>query len=167
MIILDIRTYDFSPGSKITSIQAKKGSCKDWFLWNHVSEKAMIEDFIEYFLKDDDKIIAGYNVLKFQLPLLFLKMSDSSKFDEFFRKINYSNVIDIFVILTFLNKGQLKPLEYYCKEHKVNFRPIKQEEIKNMFDKKEFGKIERLLEENMSAIEGLTKKIVYGEEKSR
>jgi len=111
-MILNIFTSGFSPEADLllVGVRTHTGECK---LWRDS------EGFLDYFLKTDDKIVIGFNILKFDIPFLLLKSQKSQKFPEFFKKINYSNVVDLFPILTFRNRGVIKGLEFYLEKEGI------------------------------------------------
>jgi len=52
--------------------------------------------------------------------MLLLKSRSLRDFEKFFRKINYSNIEDLFIVLTFINKGEIKGLDYYCRKYGIH-----------------------------------------------
>lgn len=81
------------------------------------------EEFADYFLGTDDKIVIGFNILKFDLPYLLLLLKGSPRFPDLFQKINYANIVDLFPILTFRNKGTIKGLSHYLAERDIPLPP--------------------------------------------
>ena len=117
MIFLKIQTEGISYSAKILTIQVKRRGLSDtiiWRRWKFDNEEHLLQNFRDWFLKENDKIFVGYNILKFDLPLLLLKLSQLEKFDEFSLKLNRSNILDLFAVLTFLKK-EIKGFDYYCQ----------------------------------------------------
>lgn len=135
MIIL-VETDGISLDSKLLVIGLRTPSeVKLWKIWEHPDEKSMLSSFIDHFLSmTEDKIIIGYNILKFDVPILLHKASGLPKFEEFFRKLNSSNVIDLFTILTFLNQGQLKGMDFYCGKFGVRLLGPKRDEVSRLYE---------------------------------
>lgn len=120
-MILSIVADGFLQNSGIFLIGTKGlTTVRLWKKWEFESESDMIYDFIKHFIHIDDKILIGYNILKFDLMMLMLRAKNLAGFDQFFRKINMSNIVDLYVILTFLNKGTIKNFSHYCKKYGVN-----------------------------------------------
>lgn len=134
-MIISIDTDGFSPDSGLIVIGLRTPSeVRLWKRWAFQDEKAMLSDFIKHFLSvTDDKIIIGFNLLKFDLPILLHKAACLPEFGEFFRKVNSSNVIDLFTILTFLNKGQLSGLEFYCNALGIRNLGPKRDEVSRLY----------------------------------
>lgn len=139
-MIVNIFTTGFSPDSSLLfiGVRTHTGEFKSW-------EKP--EEFIEYFLSTDDKIVIGFNILKFDIPFLLLKAKDSLEFTQFFKKINYSNIIDLFTILTFQNKGVIKGLDFYLEQEGIEKNFLSDSEIiRNLDREKTKEDIKRKLE---------------------
>jgi hypothetical protein len=118
-MILTIETDKICQNPKILSIVTyAKSGMHQWVSEDYTSEDQMVQAFLSWFLKEKDKIIVGYNILKFDIPILLLKLKD----EAFFAKINKSNVVDLFTILTFLNRGKLYPLDHYCKQEGIDIK---------------------------------------------
>ena len=83
----------------------------------------MLAEFIEWFSTEPDKIIVGFNILKYDIPLLLLKASSVNATEKLYNKIFRSNIVDLFVILTFLNKGKFEPLKWWCEKLNVYYEP--------------------------------------------
>ena len=119
-MILSILTSGFSHDSEILAVGVKVfGGAKIWKRYEFPSEDRMISEFIDYFTGIDDKIVIGFNVMKFDLPLLMLRSRGLEGFGRFFRKINYANIEDLFIVLTFMNKGEIRGLEHYCRKYGI------------------------------------------------
>jgi DNA polymerase elongation subunit (family B) len=160
MIIFSLQTLGISPYANILTIQVKIGKIvKIWKIWDYADEKSMIRDFMEYFLSLRDKIIIGYNLLKFDLPLLLLKARELPKFEEFFKKINRSNVVDLFTILTFLNKGRIKSLDYHCKAYNITGRNVPLNEMISLYENKKYEEFERNALANLNNLSDLFSKV--------
>lgn len=127
-MILSIFTTGFSPESGLLFIAVRSHT-------GEIRAFKGIEEFIEYFLKTDDKIVVGFNILKFDIPFLLLKSGNSSRFREFFKKINYSNIVDLFTILTFQNKGIIKGLDFYLEKEGIERNFLSDPEIVNRLSK--------------------------------
>lgn len=161
MIILGLYTEKISYSAPILSIQAKKkgqNEPKLWKKWQFSQERELIEDFRDWFLEEKDKIFLGYNLLKFDLPLLLLKLSSLEKFEEFSLKLNRSNILDLFVILTFLKKGNIKSFQYYCQ--KYNIKSVAREEILALYDNKNYLQLEKAIIKNLNAFEQLFDRVL-------
>ncbi|RLI84859.1 MAG: hypothetical protein DRO76_06240 [Candidatus Altiarchaeales archaeon] len=154
MIVLNIETDEISYKAKILTIQVRGSNLiKIWRIWDYKNEEELLRNFVRWFLREKDKVILGYNLLKFDLPLLLLKTAFFPEFEKFSMKINRANILDLFVILTFLNKGRIKSLEFYCKEIKKEIVP--REELLQMYENKLYPEMERSLVKNLSAINEL------------
>jgi len=121
-MILNIFTTGYSPDSELLfiGVRTHTGEVKFW-------EKE--EGFIEYFLGTDDKIVIGFNILKFDIPYILLKTSHSPRFKELFSKMNYCNIVDLFNILTFQNKGIIRGLNHYLEREGVERNFLNDAEI--------------------------------------
>ncbi len=161
MIILKLETLKIAYFTPILTIQVKKKGTEEvkiWKSWDFSDEKAMLQDFRDWFLQEKDKIFLGYNLLKFDLPVLLLKLSTLEKFDDFSLKLNRSNILDLFVILTFLKKGNIKSFDYYCQNH--NIATVSRERILELYTKKEYPQMEEAIITNLSAFEELFNKVL-------
>jgi DNA polymerase elongation subunit (family B) len=134
-MILSIETDGFSPESKLLVIGLRMPSkVRLWKRWDYPDEKSMVSAFVGHFLgMEGDKIIIGFNLLKFDVPVLLHKAAGLPRFEEFFRRLNSSNVIDLFTILTFLNEGQLKGLDHYCHAFGVRNLGPKRDEVARLY----------------------------------
>jgi len=132
-MILSVETDSISLDARLLVVGLRTpADVKLWKLWDFPDEKAMLAAFVEHFLSvQGDKIIIGYNLLKFDVPLLLHKAAAAGLplFSEFFSRINSSNVIDLFTILTFLNEGQLKGMDFYCERFGVPALGPKRDEV--------------------------------------
>lgn len=135
------------------------GTTRVWKLWEFPDEGEMISDFMRYFLSIDDKIVVGFNILKFDIPLLLLKSRGLPEFEDFFRKINYANVIDLFVILTHQRGGVLKGLDFYCKEFGINADLVSGLELTRLYENKEYGRFEKHFMEKLEATAELSRRL--------
>ena len=161
MIILKLQPAEISYFTKILTIQVKKKNSPQiniWKSWKFSEEKAMLQDFRDWFLDEKDKILIGYNILKFDLPVLLLKLSSLEKFNEFSLKLNRSNVLDLFVVLTFLKKGNIKSFDYYCQKH--NIETIPQEKILDFYHDKNYSQLDEAISKNLNAFEELFNRIL-------
>ena len=140
-MILTIFTGSFSPDAELflIGVRTHTGEYKFW---------TDMENFLDYFLKTDDKIVVGFNLLKFDIPFLLLKAKDSGKFRDFFRKVNYSNIVDLFTVLTFQNKGVIKGLDFYLEREGIGRNFLSDTEIGRRLQKgeKAEGEVEKKLE---------------------
>lgn len=107
-MILHVLTSGYSADSQLILIGVRTHTNEHKF-WNTV------EGFLDYFLSTDDKIVVGFNILKFDIPFLLLN-TPSERLADFFKKINYSNIVDLFTVLTFQNKGIIKGLDYHLEK---------------------------------------------------
>ncbi|MEM7815793.1 MAG: hypothetical protein QXN71_01600 [Candidatus Aenigmatarchaeota archaeon] len=154
-MILSVQTDGFSSEAKILAIGLKRGSfVKVWKSWEFPSERDMVSDFIRYFLKTNDKIFIGFNNLKLDIPILLLRSCGLPEFREFFRKINYANIEDLFIILTFINRGVIKGLDHYCKKEGIP-REFSDREIVSAYNSKDYARFERLFVNKLDAIDSL------------
>ncbi len=152
-MILSIQTSGFLPDSYIYMIGMKTlKDFKIWGVWNFSSEKNMLEDFIEYFTSTDDKIIIGFNILKFEIPMILLKSQGLRGYEKLFKKINFSNFEDIFVILTFLNHGVIRGLEFYKKTYNISTNLLSDREMFRLYQKGEYEKLDRAMKEKLDVI---------------
>jgi hypothetical protein len=124
MIFIDIKTtYQFDWEQKdpkrieILGIGVK--IAEEIRIW----DGGMLTEFIEWFSAEQDMIIVGFNILKYDIPLLLLKASSVNATEKLYNKIFRSNIVDLFVILTFLNKGKIKSLKQWCKDLNVYYEP--------------------------------------------
>ena len=144
-MIFDTEFSDFNLAkAQLYTIQAyfPRRELKIWKIWEYETEKDMVIDFVDWFLKVNDKILIGYNLLKTDIPLLMLKAQKIPQSEEFFLKINKCNIIDLHLILTFLNKGKIQGLEAWCKEFNIPYQPsLKGNEIKTCFETANFEAI--------------------------
>lgn len=154
MIVLNIETDEISYKAKILTIQVRGSNyIKIWKIWDYKNEEELLRNFVLWFLQEKDKVILGYNLLKFDIPLLLLKTALFPEFEKFSMKINRVNILDLFVILTFLNKGRIKSLEFYCKGIKKEIVP--REELLWMYENKYYKELEKSLIKNLNAINEL------------
>jgi len=161
MIFLKVEAKDISPTAEILLIQVKvKEEIKIWSLSDYKDESDMLENFMQWFLDEEDKIIIGYNVLKFDIPLLLLKASKIYLFNKFFMKMNRSNVIDLFVILNYLGKGELRSMEYYTEKYETE-KIMTGEDIIKVFESKNEEKLRSTAIRNLLGMEALFKKVFY------
>jgi len=161
MIFLKLEARDIAPSAEIILIQVKvREEIKIWNLKDHKDETEMLENFINWFLREKDKIIIGYNILKFDIPLLLLKTSSIYLFNRFFMKVNRSNVIDLFVILNYLSRGELHSMEYYTKKYNIE-KIATGEELIELFDSGENEKLRNTAIKNLLSMEALFKKVFY------
>ena len=126
-MILTILTSDYTATADLRLIAVRTHTGDHKFFTS-------LDEFITYFLGTDDKIVIGFNILKFDLPFLLLKSQDQKQFQEFFKKINYANVIDLFTILTFQNKGVIKGLDYHLQIRDLNRPSNDRDLLRNLPD---------------------------------
>ncbi len=163
-MILSIKTDGFSHDSRLLSIGVKThNSVKFWHIWDFESEERLLENFIEYFTGVDDKIVNGFNLLKFDIPFLLLKSRGLHGFEKFFRKINFSNVTDLFDILTFQNRGVIKGFNYYCEQHGIPRNFVSDNEMVEMYKNKRHADFERNFSEKLNSTNELFAKLFWGE----
>lgn len=154
-MILSVQTDGFSSEARILAIGVKRpGFSHLWKSWEFASEKEMLSDFISYFLKTQDKIVIGFNLLKLDVPLLLLRSSGLPQFGEFFKKLNYANVEDLFIILTFINRGVIKGLDHYCQKEGIPC-DFSDREILSAFQAKDYKKFESLFGKKLDALDAL------------
>ena len=133
-MILSIDADSYSYDAKIIAIGLKtQKSEKVWKSWEFGSEEDMLTDFIRHFLSIDDKIVIGFNVLKFDLMLLMLKSKGLPEFHQFAKKINFANIADLFVILTFLKGGTISGLESHAKSYGIEVKLLQGLDIQRIF----------------------------------
>ncbi len=129
-----------------------------WKIRDFPSEGEMIKDFMKFFTHMDDKIVIGFNILKFDLPLLLLKAKNLEGFEQFFRKINMANVEDLFIFLTILNEGKLNSLDFYCRHYGIE-PPPSDRDIMRWHSLGEYEKSESAFEKKLETINTLFQKI--------
>jgi len=93
-----------------------------------------VKEFVDYFIGTDDKIVIGFNILKWDILFLLLKSQELDNFNEFFKKINYSNIVDLYPILTFRNKGVIKGLSFYLEQKRVSREFLGDVEISRLLE---------------------------------
>jgi len=164
-MILSIKTTGFSHDSSLISIGIKTASSvKFWNIWDFGNESELIGDFIKYFTDIDDKIVIGFNILKFDIPFLLLKSMNLPAFDNFFRKINFSNITDLFAVLTFMNKGVIKGLDYYCRKYNIQKDFVSDNEMTELHKNREHESFEKNLSGKLNATNELFAKLFWGKE---
>ena len=162
-MILDAEFSDFNLAkAEIYTIQVyfPKKDFKTWKIWEYESESDLVESFIDWFLYVPDKLLIGYNILKTDIPLLLMKAQKTLRSDEFFLKINRCNIVDLHVILTFLNPGEIKGLKAWCKEFKIPYEPpLTGNRIPKFFKQKLYDEIEEYIKIESEAISKLHSKL--------
>jgi DNA polymerase elongation subunit (family B) len=155
-MILNIETTGFSHDADLflIGVRTRTNEIKIWKRWDFPSEESMLKNFLSYFLGVDDKIVIGFNILKFELPYLFIKVQKLPEFRDFFKKINLANVVDLYTILTFMNKGVIKGLSFYCEKYKLK-EPPQDREILRSYESRDYEKASRLAEEKLNSINSL------------
>jgi hypothetical protein len=154
-MILSVQTEGFSSDAKILAIGAKRQTfVRIWKSWEFENEREMISDFIRYFLKTDDKIVIGFNLLKLDIPLLLLRSKELPLFSEFFKKLNYANVEDLFIILTFINRGVIKGLDHYCRKEGISCE-FSDRGIISACNSKDYARFEELFKKKLEAMDAL------------
>ncbi len=154
-MILSVQTEGFSSDAKILAIGMKRQAfMRIWKSWEFADEREMIFDFIKCFLKTDDKIVIGFNNLKLDIPLLLLRSKELPLFSEFFKKLNYANVEDLFIILTFINRGVIKGLDHYCRKEGIPCE-FSDRDIISAYISKDYAKFEELFKRKLDAMDGL------------
>ncbi len=162
MLLFKLESEEISYKTKIITLQVKKGSdIKLWHSWDFASEEAMISDFVTWFLQEKDKIIVGFNILKFDIPLLLMKSVSMADFEKFSMKLNRSNILDLFVILTFQRRGNIKGFQDYCKEFGIE--TACRDEILSLYANKQYSELDGLLVKNLTALERLFETVVEKE----
>ena len=155
-MIISILAEDFSEDSEIFLIGVRGiSTIKIWKLWDFENESIMLKDFIEYFTGIDDKIIIGYNILKFDILKLALNSKGLENFGKFFKKLNISNIVDLFVILTFLNKGVIKGLNSYCEEYGIQKRITNERDFLRLYKEKRYEELVKVFSDKLDAINEL------------
>lgn len=124
MMFIDIKTsYQFDreqiDPKKLTILGIGVKIADEIKIWS----QAELSEFIEWFSAEPDKIIVGFNILKYDIPLLLLKSSSINATEKLYSKIFKSNIVDLFVILTFLNRGNNKSLKQWCKDLDIYYEP--------------------------------------------
>jgi len=154
-MILSVQTDGFSSEAKILGIGVKgPGFSHIWKSWQFANEREMLTNFIDYFLKTQDKIVIGFNILKLDIPLLLLRGKDLPQFPEFFKKLNYANVEDLFIILTFINRGVIKGLDYYCKKEGIPC-DFSDREMVSAYNSGDYAKFEEMFRRKLDALDSL------------
>jgi hypothetical protein len=177
-MILSVQTEGFSSDAKILAIGVKrpgatwkegdKGRLQStiWKSWEFESEESMLSDFVKYFLGTQDKIVIGFNNLKLDMPILLLRTKDFPDFREFFKKFNYANVEDLFLINTFINRGVIKGLDYYCKKEGIPC-DFSDREMVSAYNSRDYAKFEDMFRKKLDALDSLFlkmwEKVVSGE----
>ncbi|MDI6902478.1 MAG: hypothetical protein QMC77_01920 [Methanocellales archaeon] len=126
MIILDVNTteepdYDLIEKKLITIGTKTDGNIKIWHIKDYDCERGMLKDFLEWFISNGDEKIVGFNILKFDIPLLLLKSQSVDKTKELYQRFFKSDVIDLFGILTYLY-NKMKSLEEWCKYFDIDYK---------------------------------------------
>jgi hypothetical protein len=166
-MILSAQTSGFSHDSKILAIGVKRpgnwsegdksrlqSQSRIWKSWEFPGEKEMLQDFVKYFLSTQDKIVIGFNLLKLDVPLLLLRTKDLPDFPEFFRKFNYANVEDLFLVNTFINRGVIKGLDYYCKKESIPC-DFSDRDMIAAFQAKDYPRFEGMFRRKLEALDAL------------
>jgi predicted PolB exonuclease-like 3'-5' exonuclease len=154
-MILSVQTEGFSSDAKILAIGVKRpGVLRIWKSWEFPSEREMLADFVKYFLGTQDKIVIGFNNLKLDMPLLLLRSRELPEFPEFFKKFNYANVEDLFLINTFINRGIIKGLDYYCRKEGIPCE-FSDREMLAAYQAKDYGKFEEMFRKKLDALDSL------------
>lgn len=154
-MILSVQTSGFSHDSKILAIGLKRaGFLRIWKSWEFPSEMEMLQDFVKHFLGTQDKIVIGFNNLKLDMPLLLLRTRELPEFPEFFKKFNYANVEDLFLINTFINRGIIKGLDYYCKKEGIPCE-FSDREIVSAYNSGDYAKFEAMFRKKLDALDAL------------
>ena len=157
MLVLTLLSDSFAPDSKILSISLRKdtGKTMSFSLWNYSSQEEMLKAFLTYFLAENDKILTGFNILKFDLPLIHLSSNTLPTYKTFFTQLNRCNISDLFPLLTSLNQGQLKPLNFYCE--KFNLKPpASREELLKLYHSQAHNDLTKALEETTASVLALS-----------
>jgi len=163
MILFKLEPEEISYRTRILTIQFKKSNdIMIWHSWDFKTEEEMLNDFINCFLKDSDKILLGFNILKFDIPLLLLKSAKFQNFENFSRKLNQSNIIDLFVVLTFQRRGKIKGFNDYCKE--IGIETIERDAIIRMYKNSEYAELDKAIKKNLNALEKLFESLVKKQE---
>jgi len=162
MLAFKLESEEISYKTKLITLQVKKESdIKLWHSWDYETEGAMLSDFITWFLQEKDKIIVGFNILKFDIPLLLMKSANMADFEKFSMKLNRSNILDLFVILTFQRRGNIKGFQDYCREFGIE--TAARDEILSLYANKQYSELDSLLVKNLTALERLFEKVVEKE----
>ncbi|MEM5812598.1 MAG: hypothetical protein QW286_02665, partial [Candidatus Aenigmatarchaeota archaeon] len=61
---------------------------------------------------------------------------------------------DLFIILTFINRGVIKGLDHYCKKEGIP-REFSDREIVSAYNSKDYARFERLFVNKLDAIDSL------------
>jgi uncharacterized protein YprB with RNaseH-like and TPR domain len=136
MIFLDIETSEFEPGKcKLSSLTIESILAWQVRLHEHTpserffstprkaegGERGLIEELVKWLHDLQDKIVVGFNILKFDIPVLLLRCSElcPNLLDDFFSMLNRCNTIDLLVIETYRRKGKVVSLRDACKEYGI------------------------------------------------
>lgn len=158
-MILAIEVDSISSDPKILTIGAMQaGKTKIWKLWEHESEETLVWDFTYWFLREGEKVVIGFNHLKFDLPILLLKARDFGDFEDFFMKLNKANVEDLFTFLTFVNQGRIKGLKEHCKDYDVDWPQVLDLSPAALFKQENYQALEDHAKARLQAINDLKKK---------
>jgi hypothetical protein len=165
-MILSVQTEGFSSDAKILAIGVKRPGViwkegdksrlqsRIWKSWEFPSEGEMLADFVKYFLGTQDKIVIGFNNLKLDMPLLLLRSRELPEFQEFFKKFNYANVEDLFLINTFINRGVIKGLDYYCKREGIPCE-FSDRDMVSAYNSRDYARFEELFRRKLDALDAL------------
>jgi len=133
---------------------------KIWKIWKYRNQEQLVQDFVKWFLGVEDKILIGYNLLKVDIPLLMFQSAACEDADAFFEKANRCNIVDLHVILTFLNGGRIAGLEHWCREFGVTYRPtIPSSQIKECLQKEDYKSVVSRIKDETRAIAELHAKL--------
>ncbi len=155
MIVLKLEATEISQNAELICIQARKGNDLHlWRRWKYESEELLLKAFLDWFMMEEDKIIIGFNILKFDVPLLLMKCKKFDNFDEFFKKINSANIIDLFVLLTLMNKGNIKGIDFYAQKL-IGKNIIGGEEILKQYKEKKYQELEKSIVKNLNTTQDL------------
>ena len=157
-MILAIEVDSISSNPKILTIGAMQaGETKLWKFWDYDDEEKMVWDFTYWFLREADKVIIGFNHLKFDLPILLLKAKEFGDFEHFFKKINQANVEDLFTLLTFMNHGKIKGLKEHCKDFNVSWPQVLDLDPQKLYEEGKHEVVEDHAKARIMAINDLKK----------
>lgn len=156
----DIETSGLDPfNDQILTIQVKRGECVQlWKLWEEDNESDMIEKYFRFLDNIDSKeAIYGYNILLFDLPFIWTRLSLLSEFDiEKYRLFYYRNWKDLYQYLGKSYCSLDRWLSYFDIERQCNYSG---KDMPKLFREKKYDKIELHAIDDLIVCEKLVKKL--------
>jgi len=143
---------------RILTIQIKDGYGKKvWCCRDYRTESALVGQFVDYYLKVEDKFLIGYIIINFDLPLLLTRM-EKEDLARFFKKYNKGYVRDLAMILEF-HKVKRQKLENVAKLYKIDVSKIEGIEIRELYEQREWNRIINYAKDELDVIEQLFQKM--------